>query len=267
MACKNCHTQLAETADYCYNCGGKVIRNRLTFRNLFEHFSETFLNYDNKFLQTFLSLFTKPEDVIGCYINGTRKKYVDVVSYFAIAITLSGLQLYILYKFFPDAMDMSAFTTRGGEEFQRKNMSFIQEYQSIIMMLYVPLYALISRIVFLNKKTFNYTEQLVIFMYIQAQISIVSSIFMVLLIMLGMNFGVLSMLTIPLMIAYSAYCLKRLYKLSFMELILKILIFLIVFTIVAFIVVIVIFGIMYLTGDLKEMFEAQKAAREAASMG
>ncbi len=98
MDCKNCHTNLKDTDDFCNTCGAKVVRNRLTIRNLFAHFSEQFLNYDNKFLQTFIHLFTKPEAVIGCYINGTRKKYVNVISYFAIAITISGLQMYILNK-------------------------------------------------------------------------------------------------------------------------------------------------------------------------
>ena len=52
MNCKNCHTELHDHDDYCPNCGARVIRNRLTFKNLFEHISETFFNYDNKLLRT-----------------------------------------------------------------------------------------------------------------------------------------------------------------------------------------------------------------------
>ena len=68
MNCKNCDTLLKEQDDFCNSCGAKVIRNRLTVRNLFEHFSETFFNYDNKLLRTFTTLFTKPEVVIEGYI-------------------------------------------------------------------------------------------------------------------------------------------------------------------------------------------------------
>ena len=67
-ACKNCGTQLGETEDYCSACGAKVIRNRLTIRNLWGDFTEQFLNYDNKLLKTFVQLFRNPEDVIGSYI-------------------------------------------------------------------------------------------------------------------------------------------------------------------------------------------------------
>ncbi|PHR71636.1 MAG: hypothetical protein COA67_06375 [Lutibacter sp.] len=83
-------------------------------------FNEQFLNYDNKFLQTFIHLFTKPEVVIDGYINGTRKKYVNVISYFAIAITLSGLQMFILNKFFPEMLDFSSLDDKNMAEFQKK---------------------------------------------------------------------------------------------------------------------------------------------------
>ena len=69
MRCKNCQTKFLIESDFCYNCGAKVIRNRLTLKNLLNDFSEQFLNYDNKFLQTFIQLFKKPEVVIDGYIT------------------------------------------------------------------------------------------------------------------------------------------------------------------------------------------------------
>ena len=166
MECKNCQSTLNQEDDYCPSCGAKVIRNRLTLKNLLQHFSEAYLNYDNKLLQTFLHLFTKPEVVIEGYIDGTRKRYVDAITYFTIALTISGLQMFILKKFFPEAMDITFMAGKGTEEFQHKNIQFVQEYQSLIMMLSVPIYALMSRLTFLNLKKFNYTEHLVIFMYL-----------------------------------------------------------------------------------------------------
>ena len=108
MNCKNCNTNLTSDSDYCNKCGGKIIRNRLTIKNLFQHFSETFLNYDNKFLQTVKNLFLKPEDVIGSYVDGTRKKYINPISFFAISLTISGVYLLIFKKFFYNYMDASS---------------------------------------------------------------------------------------------------------------------------------------------------------------
>ena len=156
MKCKNCNTEILPDHDYCSSCGAKVIRNRLTIKNLFQHFSEQYFNYDNKLLKTFVHLFTKPEVVIEGYITGTRKTYVNVVSYFAIAITLSGLYLFIVNKFFPGAMKLPEFMqTPGQEEFQSKNMAFVQEYQSLLMMLYIPFYAIMAKLVFIGFKKYN----------------------------------------------------------------------------------------------------------------
>ena len=266
MNCKNCNLLISDKDNFCNSCGAKVIHNRLTIKNLFEHFSEQFLNYDNKFLQTFIHLFTKPEVVIDNYINGTRKKYVNVISYFAIAITVSGLYLYIIYKFFPNAMELPDFmaSNPGQQEFQNKNMAFAQEYQTLLMMLYIPVYALMAKLVFIGLKRYNYTELLVIFMYTQSQASIVLALVVLICISLGINFMLISFISIPLMIFYTGFCLFRLYKLNYQEIILRSLIFLIVFAIAVVIYLILITSIMYFTGSMQEMIEAQKAAREAS---
>lgn len=264
MNCKNCQTELQDQDDYCKSCGGKVIRKRLSFKNLFEHLSETFFNYDNKLLRTITQLFKEPEDVIVSYINGVRKKYVNPVSMFGLALTISGIYILIINNYFPEIFDFSSFTVESQAEMQKKNMAFLQEYQSIVMMLYVPIYAIIAKVVFIGKKQFNYTELLVVFMYIQAQISIVSAVFVILLCVFGLASSIIGMLMIPLMILYSAYCLKRIYKLSLLEIIARTLLFGVVLIFVLILITIIMVAVMYFSGDLQQMIEAQKAAAEAA---
>lgn len=266
MNCKNCNTLLLEKDQFCNHCGGKIIKNKLTFKNLLESFSEQFLNYDNKFLQTFKTLFSKPEDVIGSYINGTRKKYVNVISYFAIAITISGLQLFILNKFFPEVMDISNIVTEGAEEVSQKNMKIISDYQSLFMMLYVPFYAIIARLVFLKNKKFNFTEITVMFMYILAQISLIGAVLTLIFAIFGITLGTITVILFPIQIVYSAYCLKGLYNLSIKSIVLKtLLFFLVLFLIlIALMIIFIVFGIIYY-GGLKEFGEAQRAVSYLAS--
>ena len=260
MECKNCRASLIPDGDYCYSCGGKVIRNRLTLKNLFEHFSETFLNYDNKFLQTFIKLFTRPEDVIGSYINGTRKKYADVISYFAIALTITGIEWYILNTFFPNLIDMSSITVEGQEALANKNMEIVQKYSSIMLMLFVPIYALMSKLVFYTLKKYNYTEHLVIFMYIIAQISIFGTLINLTGVAFGFPLGDLVYFNGPFQILFSAYCLKRLYNLSIKGLVLRTLLFLVVLA-AFFILVSIMFTIINILtyGSIEEYIKAQKA--------
>ena len=262
MNCKNCKTPLNEIDVFCNTCGGKVIRNRLTIGNLFENFSEQFLNYDNKFLQTFIKLFTYPEDVIGSFIQGTRKKYVNVISYFAIALTFLGIQYFFLKKFYPELIDMSSLANDVTADLQKKNMNFMMEYQSFVMMAYVPLYALISKLVFFNIKTYNYTEHLVIFMYILSQTSIYGTFFIIIGAIFNLSIEFLGLYIIaPIQILYSAYCLKRLFNLSFKGIVLRSLLFILVFTIAFILIALIYIAFMYFTGDMQEIIEAQKSAK------
>ena len=119
---------------------------------MFSHFTELYLNFDNTFFQTFISLFKYPEQVIDGYISGTRKKYVDVISYFALAITVTGLEYFILRKFFPDFFDLSAVTYQGSEAFMADYTNLIQEFQSLVLICFAPLYGLIGKLVFYNYK-------------------------------------------------------------------------------------------------------------------
>ncbi len=244
MNCKNCHTSFPEDTDYCPSCGGKVIRNRLTLKALFAHFSEQFLNYDNKFLKTFLHLFSKSEVVIDGYINGTRKRYVNAISYFAIALTMSGLNIFILQKFFPETLNFSALGINNQEENFQNYMNLVFEYYSLQMMLIIPLIALISKIVFFNRKKYNYTEHLVIYLYTFAQTTFIGVLLTFLIILFNLDYGIFSYISMVITFIYSAYCLKRLYKLDLSELILKTFLFIFVFMTI-YIISVIIFAVAF----------------------
>ena len=259
MNCKNCHTSISDTDLFCKNCGGKIIRNRLTFRNLFENFSEQFLNYDNKFLQTFICLLTKPEEVIGSYVDGVRKKYVNPISFFAISITLAGLQMFLISKFFPESLDLSAIVVEDQAKISNEFMNRMIEYQSLMLMSFVPLYALISKIVFFNKKKYNYTEHLVMFLYILSQLTLLMILPTLISLALGYDMGNIAIFTMLLQVGFSAYSLKRVFNLSLKGIILKTLLFFVVGIVfyLIFIILFVIIMIIYY-GGIVEFSKAMK---------
>ena len=125
MHCKNCYHEIRDEVHYCENCGAKVIRNRINLKNLWSDFTEQFLNYDNKLLKTFLHLFNKPGEVIGSYIGGTRKRYVNVLSYFAIAVSLSGIQIFALKKFYPELLDFTSVAVSEAQAETSRTLSKI----------------------------------------------------------------------------------------------------------------------------------------------
>lgn len=230
MLCKNCETNLNEKSDFCYQCGAKVIRNRLTIRNLFEHFSEQFLNYDNKFLLTIKHLFSKPEIVINGYVEGVRKKYINPITFFAISLTISGLYLFIIQKFFPNAMDFSQlYADENTQKIPAKTSSITLEYHSLLYFVLIPVLALISWVLFL-KNNFNFTEHIVIYLYTMSMGSIITSIGSILILLTIPDiFFITSVLSILFLILFHCYLLKRVFQLNTTQIIIKTILFLIIF--------------------------------------
>ncbi|WP_323788799.1 DUF3667 domain-containing protein [Psychroserpens sp.] len=233
MDCKNCNTPLASDQKFCSECGAKVINNRLTIKHITSEFSSQFLNYDNKFLKTFFDLFTKPEAVIDGYIKGTRKKYINVIQYLAISLTLLGLQLFILNKFFPDFYN-AVFTDSQNlfamypeenreemEKFMTSYYSFINEYQSLIYVIGIPLTAFVTRLTFLREKLYNFTEHIVLNTYITAQYVVFSFFAYLFFAIFNLNISILVTLSLLLYVLYYGFVFYKTHKLSIATIILR----------------------------------------------
>ncbi|WP_299278827.1 DUF3667 domain-containing protein [uncultured Psychroserpens sp.] len=252
MNCKNCKTSLNSEQHYCFECGAKVIKNRLTVKNLSADFSEQFLSYDNKFFSTFIDLFKKPEAVIDGYINGTRKKYINVVQYLAISITLLGIQYFIINAinpgyFIPEPSEfdklMTKYYPKEALEIFTSFSRSMNEYLGLIYIIGLPASALISWVVFLNERVHNFTEHIVINMYVTDQYIISSAILYLIAFALGIDVTVLIIVVTSLYVLYFAFVFYRLYKLSVLALIIRF-----VFSMVLFLAVTMILSI--LTGLL-----------------
>lgn len=248
--CKNCHTELDEHDDYCKSCGAKIIRKRLTFKNLFEHLSETFFNYDNKLLRTFTQLIKQPEEVISAYINGVRKKYINPISFFGLSLTLSGLSLFIIKKFYIEYLDVSDMfkDVAASQKVFDQTSSSILEYNSLFYAVLIPLFALMSLLIFYNKK-YNLTEHIIIYLYSMSFVNIVLVfVAQIMLFVIPDKYMDFAFLTWPLMFIYHCYILKRIFKLSFGNLILRSLVFFMLFFMVYIAICILVFIILMATG-------------------
>lgn len=173
MTCKNCGRALRTDFNYCPDCGAKVIRNRLTFKNLWYDVTERYFNLDNTFLKTFIHLFTKPQEVIGSYVSGTRRKYLNPISYLGIALTVSGLLLFLMRKVFWENIFKGDIGFTLDREAAEKIMTVSLDFSSFVFLLYIPILAVAGWLVF-NKKNYNFTEYLITGIYSLAHYSIAS---------------------------------------------------------------------------------------------
>ncbi|HKL89945.1 MAG TPA: DUF3667 domain-containing protein [Allomuricauda sp.] len=249
MTCKNCDARLRTDFLYCPACGAKVIRNRITVKNLWVDFLERYFNLDNTFIRTFVHLFTKPEVVIEGYLQGIRRKYLNPISYIGIALTLSGIIVFLMAKSI-DFMEFDAFETGASTVYQEKLMGFILDYQALIFLIYIPLMAISGWLCF-DEKKYNFAERVIIFMYALAHFSLFIFIPSVLLLLFNpehyITFSLIASLS---MIVYSSYVIIRISGSKGMALVARLFLFYTIFGILYLFTSILIPVIMLLTGEI-----------------
>jgi len=250
MECKNCGLPIRSDFSFCAHCGAKVIRNRITIKNLWYDISDRYFNVNNTFLKTFTHLFTKPEVVIEGYIQGIRKKYLNPISYLGIAVTLSGFLVFLLKKNLVNFdIDVFGIGVQANESTDAL-FNFTTDYQALLFVLYVPIMAMASWFAFDGKK-YNFTERIIVFMYSLAHYSIFIFLPSIILLLtmpeMYMRFAFVGLL---IMYFYSAYVIKRISNYKGVDLLARLIIFAILFTIQYMSLSILIPLILIITGQI-----------------
>jgi len=262
MNCKNCKTSLDERVNFCPLCGAKIIRNRLTLKNIWADINAQFISIDNKLFKTFIHLFTKPELVINGFIDGTRKKYIGVIQYFAISLTLVGIQVFLMNTFFSDDLEGTFDFLKSLENTNKtennpftgpspfESFNDINRYQSLIYTLMVPMYTLgtwLAYMIVKTKKRYNFTEHLVLNLYYNAQIIIITAFLSILFLCFGFDYLLISGFVTLVLFLYFFYLLKRVFNTSFWETVAHFMLIMVIFMVVYLIIgiIAIIGGIVY----------------------
>jgi hypothetical protein len=231
MECKNCSAKIEDGAGYCSYCGARVLEDNITLRFLISEILDKVVSVDNRLLKTFLHLFSKPHRVIEDYIRGVRKRYFNPFNYLLISITLAGIAVLITREYTLGAMANNANSSGdpANIEFTKQLLEFIFDYQSFISIISIPFYAFVSWLVFLNRKTFNYLEHNIIYVYTSAHISVINFLLVGFCYVFGLEWYLeISLFNVGFFIVYNAYVLIRLFKLTFFQFVIKTLFFLLI---------------------------------------
>ncbi len=248
MTCKNCNHSLTENAHFCLSCGEKTTFKRLTVTSILSTFFSLLIDIDNKIYKTYIDLFKTPEIVIDAYIKGFRKQYVNVISYVGLTLTLIGLQFFILKRYFPELLVIENMPSSNlkGLDIMNDIISKVFDYYGALTVISIPIYAMVSRLLFSDSEKYNFAEHIIINAYTLAQIFITFFFFTLISIPFKVNYQSLSFLTIPLSAIYSYWFFKRLFtELNTINIIIRVIAFLI-FTTIA--VVVLGFFIAFLYG-------------------
>ncbi|TXI68613.1 MAG: DUF3667 domain-containing protein [Flavobacterium sp.] len=256
MNCKTCNNPYENTAQYCSNCGAKIVDDRLSLKGTWEEFVGPFFSWDNNFWRTFIGLFTNPKDVLEAYISGARKKYFQPFSYIILYATIAVF----FYKFFP--LDIISDYSEGfTKDYNSTNstgnvpkidmkgfMETLMSYYNFFVLLLIPIYALTSYIIF-NKRGHNFFEHLVFNSYLQTNLGFISLVLQVVLVnIIGMSFGTYSILFLLLFILFTLYAFKKLYEQNIKQSLISGVKYLLLFAALYLVIIIafsIFFGIIY----------------------
>ena len=237
MKCGSCNLDVAVNSAYCSHCGERINPPRLTLQSIFSRFLSEFLDLDNKFLKTFRHLFSQPENVIDSYVQGYRKKYMNVLTYFSLSLTLIAVQLFVIKTFYPELLTNVFQSGEPGTkeaEFMMKGQEYMMklfDYQGLLTIIFTPVAAIISWIAFADKH-YNVAEHVILNIYPTAQYSIVWFISSFILFASGLDYQTGAMVSFFFLIFYMIYIFKRVFEMSWLATIFRTLIYYVLYMIV-----------------------------------
>lgn len=233
MKCKNCKTNLKETANFCDECGGKVIKYRLNFKMAFSEFFTTFISWDNTFFKTFIHLLIKPQEVTNGYLEGVRKRYMQPFAYMVISLTIYSIYMYFsknqMLAYLDEVMSSMPNVNNGNpkfdsfmEGFMEKWITFITKYFNIFTFSTIPFLALINRIIF---KKLNFIEHNIALFYAYATYILGYTFIGFTGLIIGVHFKNIYPITTTFMLGYHMFFYMKVFSLSKLEIVLKTLLF------------------------------------------
>jgi len=235
---------------FCPSCGAKTDAGRITFKKLFADVKERFFDLDNTLFRTIKTLTFSPEEVVGIYMDGVRRRFMNPMSYLGVALGLSGILFFILQKIgIEQVMDLEFLGSQSNIPANEKLLDIVMEYQTFIFLMYLPVIAFAGILSF-NSRGYNLPEHFVSAIYTLSHISIITfPVSLVIMLFAPSIYMGYSFFNIFLMLLFSAFVLIRLHPYGNMGIVLiRTLVFLILWTIGYFAVSMSIHILMLLFG-------------------
>jgi len=159
--CQNCNTLILN--NFCDNCGQKKFK-KIDKKYITDELQYTFLHTNKGFLYSVKNLIKNPGKTARAFIDGNRVNHYKPI---LLVFLLSGISAFISFKVIGLKEIMSAYYSRASlnSQFMNDYLTFTASYNSVIMLLSVPIFAITTKLAF-KKWGHNYYEHVVINAYI-----------------------------------------------------------------------------------------------------
>ncbi len=170
--CRNCAETI--TGKFCNNCGQKRY-TRINKKYILDEVQYTFLHMNKGLLYSIKNILKNPGKTAKEFIDGNRVNHYKPI---LLTFVLSGIATFLSYKVLGLKEILSAYYAdkHMNSELMGDMMTLISSYNSIIMILLIPFFALTTKIAF-RKWGHNYYEHLVMNSYILSCYTLISIIF------------------------------------------------------------------------------------------
>ena len=171
--CKNCDEIIS--ASFCGNCGQKKFK-RIDKKYIWDEIQYTILHTNKGFLYSVKNTFINPGKTAKEYIEGNRVNHYKPI---LLTFVLSGLSTFLSYKVlnFKEMTNIYFSQQNLNSPAMADSMSFVSSYSSVIMLLLIPLFALVTKLAF-RKWGHNYYEHVVLNAYVLSFYTLVLIVFL-----------------------------------------------------------------------------------------
>ncbi len=159
--CQNCNTLILN--NFCDNCGQKKFK-KIDKKYITDEIQYTFLHANKGLFYSIKNIIRNPGKTAREFIDGNRVNHYKPI---LLVFVLSGISAFISFKIIGLKEIMSAYYSAAAlnSPFMNDYLTFTSTYNSVIMLLAVPIFAIATKLAFLKWGN-NYYEHVVMNAYI-----------------------------------------------------------------------------------------------------
>ena len=160
--CLNCNTEIVQ--NFCPSCGQKKYK-RIDRKYIWEEVQYSTVHMNKGFLYSIKNILKNPGKTARTFIDGNRVNHYKPIG---LSFILAGISSFISFKFIglKEVMTESITTNPNIDRpFMHGYMEFVQTYNSFLILLMIPFFAIFTRWAF-KSWGHNYYEHVVLNSYI-----------------------------------------------------------------------------------------------------
>lgn len=175
-SCYNCQTLLAQSENFCPNCGQENHSRQASTRILINDFLNDYLTFDSKLFKSVIPLVSKPGFITKEYLDGKRKQFIPPIRVF---LFLSFVYFGLSFLLGENGAATVTVNESDGEIGKKISESF-SKYFDLAVFFFTPILAWIIMLFYRSKERTYYVNFFVYSLHFLSFLFILGSVLVIL---------------------------------------------------------------------------------------